>query len=387
MKNKTTQFVSSLVLFSSLAACSADDRSQSQVSAAWDAANNPAVIATPEYERSWQKLPLTGVLTNKGWSDDYWPTYKGGITHRWIKKDHSYAIADMETLRGMRLNDLSPAEKYDVFMERFDFPTVKDERKRTRIMKTVEGSPEYDASYEIPQWEGLCHGWAPAAHNFLEPKRSVKVQTPVGDMEFFASDIKALLTYYHQYSGNRSTRTSFVSRRCEVKFAELDEKLAAGEIDKKAWEDAREGACGDVNAATFHLVLANEIGIKKLGFLLDVTRDFEVWNQPVNEYTSYVLEEKAEAGEGSAPGTVREITVETRMNYTVESEPSIWPVGASELSKVYQYILELNASDEVIGGRWISEDRPDFLWRESVPEFRGYFGSIIDLYEQATRTE
>ncbi len=47
----------------------------------------------------------------------------------------------------MSLDDLkilSPAEKYDIYVGRYDYPTVQSEWKRT--------NPE-DA-----HWEGLCHG-------------------------------------------------------------------------------------------------------------------------------------------------------------------------------------------------------------------------------------
>lgn len=381
---KSLHFV---LLASALGACGVRSPEQSEVKEAWNSRNNPSILSEG-YESKWSKLPLQAELKNKGWSDDYWATYKGGISYRWMTKDYGYQLANRSDINATGINNLSPAEKYDVFMDRLDFPTVRDERVRTKIMKTVDMDPSFDPEYKIPTWEGLCHGWAPAAHNFSEPKGVVKVKTRAGEMDFYPSDIKALLLYYQQYNGNRSSRSALVSGRCGVEFAELDKQLEAGTISKEDWTAARESdECRDVNPATFHLVISNEIGLKNKGFVVDVTRDFEVWNQPVNGYRTRVTADKKERGEGAAPETVRELTVETNMDYTVETDPSESRAGAVEETKFYEYILELNAKDEVIGGRWISEDRPDFMWRESVPEFRGYFAALRDLYEKGLKAD
>lgn len=359
----------------------------SELQEAWNSSNNPVRISGSDMVESFGDLPLSGGIDVKAWSDTYWPTSQGGISVRWSSTagaDFAYELFNKPKASEIELRTLAPAEKYDLFMNRMDFPTVQDERRRTRVLKTVEGHPEFQAGYEIPGWEGLCHGWAPAALNFKEPAHSVTIPSRVGPVRFYPSDIKALLIYYQQYSGNRSTRTSMVADRCNVEFTKLDEKLNSGEITQEQWQAARDqGACGDINAGTFHLILANEIGRKKQGFVVDKTRDFEVWNQPVNSFVSEVTATKEGAGPGAAAGTVKEIELVTRMAYTVETQPSRYAIGAAEEEAEYRYILELDAKGKIIGGRWLSDDRPDFAWRETTPQFRGYFAGLKHLYEKS----
>ncbi len=380
----------SLALASSLqiTACGPQDQSGSQLNEAWNEKNNPAIMSGDDFVAKFKDLPLAGEIQGKGWSDDYWPTYRGGISYRWKKKDFGYEVAKKDTLKNLDINSLSPAEKYDIFMNRFDFPTVQKERQRTSVLKTLSGHPEFEEGYKIESWEGLCHGWAPAALNFKEPSKTVKVNSQAGAIEFYSSDVKALLTYYQQYSGNRSTRTSFVAARCNLDFAKLDQQYNSGEITQAEWIDGRENsACADINAGAFHLILANEIAIKKQGFVVDITRDAQVWNQPVNSFSSKVTATKQGASEGAAPGTVKELTIDTWMLYTVEiRDPSATPVGAIESPASYSYVLELNDKDEVIGGRWLSDLRPDFAWRETTPKFRGYFAGLKYLHEQSIST-
>ena len=37
--------------------------------------------------------------------------------------------------------------------------------------------------------------------------------------------------------------------------------------------------------------------------------------------------------------------------------------------KVYSYRLELDISGSIVGGEWLNELRPDFLWSMEKPEF------------------
>ena len=50
--------------------------------------------------------------------------------------------------------------------------------------------------------------------------------------------------------------------------------------------------------------------------------------------------------------------------------PSNDPVLGTEKQKYrtaeYKYVLELNSRDMIIGGEWISEDRPDVIWTRDL---------------------
>ena len=52
----------------------------------WDESNKPELMEF-NYERVYNNLPKYSVLEKMPWSGDYWPTYKGGITYRWNKKN------------------------------------------------------------------------------------------------------------------------------------------------------------------------------------------------------------------------------------------------------------------------------------------------------------
>jgi hypothetical protein len=83
---------------------------------------------------------------------------------------------------------------------------------------------------------------------------------------------------------------------------------------------------------------------------------------------------------------VREVLVETTLRYVAEV-PQYWTNVIEKRSlklKYYRYKLELNRDDEIIGGSWVSFDRPDFLWDETVPDFRGYFSPLEKIYKKAT---
>ena len=363
-------------------------QTQTHLNEAWNHANEPTNIGGKDILRKWGALPLKGEAAQKGWSEDYWASVRGGISYRWQTNEVVYELPSPNSVSNQIFDLQSPAEKYDLLMQRLDFPTVLSERRRTNVLKTQPSFLEYEKDFKIPPWEGLCHGWAPAALNFKEPRKSVSYRVGEGSsVVFYPSDIKALLLYYHQYAGNRREQlTQYVAERCNTDFAELKKKLDDGEITVDQYRKGFNSAeCADMNAGSFHLLLANELGIRKQGFIVDITRDKEVWNQPINSFKSTVIEEKAGASEGAAPLTVREIRLHTKMYYSIEVASSRLPTGVVEGSKTYEYVVELNAADEIIGGPWTMDDsdRPDFAWREAPPEFQGHFRRLKNVYKDS----
>ncbi|MBF0362994.1 MAG: hypothetical protein HQK49_18385 [Oligoflexia bacterium] len=359
--------------------------------AGWDGRNRPDLMVM-NYESVFSNLPTSGQLTFIPWSDDYWPTSRGGITYRWNQENgdyvqkYGYPIIPVDKItKGMSVKELSPAEKYDLYLARYDFPLTKFERSRTRIMKTVEGSSEYDSNFTIPGWEGLCHAWAPATLLFKNPK-PIKVINPQGiEIEFGSSDIKALLIYF-LHSSKNERRTNFLGSRCNLNFDELREKVSKGEItEEQLKRKMNSPECTDTNAGAFHVALVNQIALKNEGFVADITRDAEVWNQPVYGFKTKIISEKEGASEGAAAGTVKEISVETEMMYIGEVSPT-WEYATEHYglrTKVYQYRLELNSKGKIIGGEWSNEERPDFIWKQTKPSFSGFFAPLKALYEKS----
>lgn len=356
---------------------------------AWDKKNKPELFEF-DYERNFKGLPLTGQLKKLPWSGYYWPTYEGGITYRWNKDTHrpeekyGYDLLTEETLKSVDSKTLSPAEKFDLFIGDTSFPLTNFERNRTNIMKTVPGGPSFQEGFEIPTWEGLCHAWAPATLAYDNPAPVTLKGQDGKDISFGSSDIKALLTYHLHNS--QSPKTNFLGSRCNFDFKKLEEKLKKNEITKEEYEksiNAKE--CTDTNAGAFHIVLANQIAKRNEGFIVDVTRDFEVWNQPVMGYVSQILGEKQGASENAAPGTVKEVTIRTSMQYVLEVRQR-WEkniIKDAYRTITYDYRLELNNMGEIIGGEWLSEARPDFIWKQQTPKFSGFFKDLEKIYKKS----
>jgi len=380
------QIITGLILLSSITAHSSEEKR------AWDRKNSPRnmgydyITRTYDYNVKFEELPKTGELSTTPWSGDYWPTFKGGITYRWNQRGTTQTKAgykfekNAELLSLEELKKLSPAEKYDLFLGRTDFPLTTYERNRTNVLKTIPGSSEYNSSFKIPTWEGLCHAWAPATILFENPKAVTVTGANGMEIPFGASDLKALLTYHLHHN---NAQTQFLGGRCNVDLAELKRKVQKGEMTQVEYDRiADNGECEDTNAGAFHIVLTNQIALKDAGFIADVTRDLEVWNQAVHGYDTRVLSVKEGASQKAAKGTVKEITVSTKMYYTVEIAHSWLETSAvnSSYVKEYRYTLELNAQGNIIGGEWISEDRPDFLWNQTLPAWEGFFAPLEEIY-------
>ena len=134
-----------------------------------------------------------------------------------------------------------------------------------------------DEGFCIPKWWGICHAWAPASILEAEPVHPV---TKNG-VEFKVNDIKALMTLVYNRPSSR-----FVSLRCNAIDA-LDE-IEYDNYDRPTGSDV---ACKDTNPATYHVLLANYIGLQGQAFLEDRTFDHQVWNQPMRAYRVTQLKE------------------------------------------------------------------------------------------------
>ncbi|MEN9529430.1 MAG: hypothetical protein RI932_1303, partial [Pseudomonadota bacterium] len=344
-------------------ACSHEKPEQSaRIFEAWDVINEPTRFGR-NYEVRFRELPLAGGLNRIPWSDSYWATQRAGIAFRWMNpvgSPFAYQLHSRQTLAAMsqtELAALSPAEKLDIFAGRFDFPTVKSERKRT-----------YPGA---AAWEGLCHGWAPAALEFTEPK-PVTLKGPGGiKVPFGSSDVKALLSWH---MATRNTLAAVgLGARCNT-FGVLG---------------LNSPPCRDSNAGAFHIVLANQLGILREGFIADIARMGEVWNQPIYRFKSREIARQGPSP-GSAPGTTTEISVETEMHYGMEVEPHWNALGQlverpAVGSVVYRYRLEVDAQGRIRGGVWLQDARPDFIWLQQKGAFTGSDAAIRTIYEASIR--
>jgi hypothetical protein len=330
-------------------------------------------LAGTEMITNFKQLPTNGEQLDDryGWSETYWPSNVGGIAYRWNHPNpepFKYKFNSKEELKRMGMQELaqlSPAEMYDVAMGDYNY---------TLTRKMLGRYSPRDL-----WWEGICHGWSQAATNYPEPAK-VLVTNPDGiKVPFGSSDVKALLAMHE--ASNFGGAYSFTGRRCKVNGK------VPGEGDNRdrntnppSEEEANSPDCKDVNAGAFHVVLTNMLGIHGRGFVADIDRFNDVWNQPVTSYETTIVGEEAISESDRAGGVARKVRVHTKMTYGeelkfytpqlaaegkknfVSKSPVTGTVHQEFRFKPYEYYVEIDAAGKVIGGSWISETRPDFLW-------------------------
>lgn len=321
-------------------------------------------------------LPKMGKLNDDrlGWSESYWPSNKGGISYRWNHPDpqpFQYRLHSKDELMKMsqeELGRLSPAELYDISNDDYNYTLTK----RARSLYSSKDL----------WWEGICHGWAQAAVNYPEPEAIVYtnktgIKVPIG-----ASDVKALLAMHESYNF-KGEKFGFAGRRCKVRgkvVGEADERDQPSDRLYPATDLAESPDCKDVNAGSFHVIITNMLGLHGKGFVADIDRFNDVWNQPITAYKATILGEEPLDDSHRSMGIARRVKVKLTMTYGEELKfytPELAAKGHLNfvskkpvtntphqkfLSKDYEYIVEVNSAGNVIGGEWLTQTRPDFMW-------------------------
>ncbi|PIE00905.1 MAG: hypothetical protein CSA79_01820 [Thiothrix nivea] len=347
--------------------------------------DNPAnLVDTLRYTRL-NEMENAGLksarLSETPWSDDYWAIYKGILGARYAdpkfpespdwKKNADYILANPATdILASRsahyINRLSPAEKYDAL--------VGDAAGSLTQRMWSEGKRYYDANGSVETWMGICHGWAPAAYMLDRPVRPVTLHTPDNiPIKFYPADIKALASLIW---ANAASRTRFIGGRCNDKDPATDPET--GRVISER--------CFDTNPGTWHVAVVNQVGVSRRSFVMDVTFDYEVWNQPIYSYEYRYFNPQTRRATGSlADATVAigdytndkfkrfrsnrtqsVVGVSMTIKYMVETYPQQRDHDTPDMdaaqSVTYEYDLELDAEGDIIGGEWYRNKHPDFLW-------------------------
>lgn len=323
-----------------------------EINKPWSNISDPLIMSTT-FIRSWEHLPLEARVAdeNKYWSGDYWALKRGNINYRWNSPVpsgfnlKSPLKEEALTMSRDQLAALSPSEKFDLLLGRYDYPLKKEVASFT--------SPSRE------EWEGMCHGWAPALMHHDEPTPKYLLNPDGIEIPFGSADIKALVSYYYAY-----------------KYKAVTSRQMGYRCNNTWWPWGSDRCQDDMNAGAFHLVLTNKIGLGGVSFVADIERGTEVWNHvPVN-YKVTVLQDNLPPESDSARGTVKTIRVRAEVFYVFNSQKNTWdPVLHTPLQvekkRTYEYTLDLNRDNIIIGGNWRSKMRPDFLWLvDAVPEFK-----------------
>lgn len=345
----------------------------------WDGGSHPANfnrIAGISIMTNFDALPKVGKLSDDrlGWSESYWPSNKGGVSYRWNHPDPQpfkyklYSKDELTRLSEAEMAQLSPAELYDISNDDYNYSLT---RKAFNLYSPRD-----------LWWEGICHGWAQAAINYPEPAPVVITNKSGIKVPFGSSDVKALLAMHESYNF-KGEKFAFAGRRCKVNGKVEGEGDDRDRPEHRAYpsaELANSPDCRDVNAGAFHVVISNMLGFMGQGFVADIDRFNDVWNQPITGYRSQIVGEESVDGNHRANGISRRVRVKLDMVYGEELKfytPELAAAGnlnfvskspvtltphQKNLTKNYEYIVEINNSGNVIGGEWISQTRPDFLW-------------------------
>lgn len=320
-------------------------------------------------------------LAESPWSDDYWAIYKGILGARYAdpnfpkapdwKANYDYIRANpaakiLASGNANQINRLSPSEKYDAL--------IGDSNETLTKKMWADGKYYYDRFGKVETWMGICHGWAPVAYMLPRPSQGLTLKTPNGiNIKFFPSDIKALGSLLW---ANAAPRTRFIGGRCNDKNPALD-----GSTGRVTSAD-----CFDTNPGTWHLAIVNQIGVAQRSMVLDITFDYEVWNQPIYAYEYRYFNPKTMYYAGSlteatvkrsdfnndrfarfrSPNYASVVGIHMEVSYVVETTPSHRETDTSQqdaIQKVaYYYDLELDEAGNIIGGEWYGNKHPDFLW-------------------------
>ena len=215
-------------------------------------------------------------------------------------------------------------------------------------------------------WAGHCNGFSAASSRHKEPARAV-VRNGI---TFDASDIKALLAEVYM-----SAKYYFLGgNRCEQDQVRRPNQRP---------DPTTMGECDDVNPGTFHVAIANWIGRKGYPVVTDKTVTSQVWNYPAYRYAAQVQRITRQTalqyiGSGGTNYVFNQAAeqfafVNMTLSYAnaLPSEPegNVAPTHQAATMQL-QYVLELNAADDVIGGEWVGDSQtahPDFIWLALEP--------------------
>lgn len=364
--------------------------------ARWDKTNDPfkfSKVTGKALTAKLTSLPLKAKLTNSHmiWSDTFWPSNMGSIAYRWNAEPNpelfKYKLmtkAEIEKADITELERLSPAEKYDIFMGNYNYPLTK---------KVLSKNSPKDL-----WWEGICHGWAMAAVSHAEPSRVNLTNKDGIVVPFGSSDVKGLLDLYYA-EDHKTNSYSRLGNRCRVAGKVTGEDYPEDRVrTMPSARDANSKDCADVNAGSFHMALTNMIGLQDRGFVADVDRFNDVWNQPVGAYSAEIVGERAPTPREASIGAAKILQVKMDMTYGEElnllspdyageeggfmsMDPVTNTPDQTFTTRYYEYTLEIDAAGNIIGGEWISETRPDFLWIKGKAErFTGRFSGLNQIY-------
>lgn len=379
--------------------------------------------SSPKYDNIKTKYEQS----KKPWSGDFWPTSRGGLLYRWLDTKQIYtgvtykhlSKADIQKLKTEEIAKLSPAEKYDIWQENWENNPTKSFRSyhNENMIQPAIRSEEYRINNtnsrqprtprirlsqlsQLPSWIGICNGWGLASLYENEPQKPVKVQNSLKQtITFYPDDIKALLSQIY-FDYQPKAKVINMGRSC-YKNAPLPST------------NNQTTACNDIHPVALHLAL-KQFSEKGVPILMDKENGPEVWNQPIYSYSikfskprrfninEYTQEVNDKHQTHNPTAIVKKlVNVNLTVKYGIEydlnpNQPEKTPAPIIQ-SITYDYILELDSTDRIVGGAW-KKNSPmiDFIWRpvlspkQEIPKTLGSnyplkYAKILDLLKESSQ--
>lgn len=389
-----------------------------------------------QWTKNINAIPAMGNTTYVPWSGSYWPMKNGAISVRYNKNDKNtigqldesgqyisffnwatsvsryaqpsehlslYSTPDFSKYVD---ENYSASEKYDLLVGDYNYTL-------TNFLKN-EGAEHQMADGDVISWFGLCHGWAVAAVYFPRPSQSVMMTATNGmSVRFLPDDIKGLASLFW---GNADFTSKFVGNRCEYYYPHPGWFTSAN--------------CISINPAAFMIILGNQAGLRGKNLVFDPNADPEIWNEPLKSYefkfynpisgeffgnsasAKVPLSQLRGANDEylqyvasyADPKTVHAVGVFMRITHgKMLDNTNLKHDDTTEDDDVtteeFDSIVELDASDNLMGGEWKYKTHPNFLWwydeakpvegvsDKEVPFYAGdynYLASITDLITTAS---
>lgn len=403
----------------------------------------------------------SGETKKRPWSGPYWPLKEGMVANPYLERNifhvfhflpliddikpyekrRNFVMTNESQLSEKELARLSPSEKYDILLGNnldlssriWDFINKWKEDMKWNYIVSID-LPEDDfeiekKNYIVANWEGICHGWAPASGVVPKPQKTVTVTLPDGrEMPFYPEDIKGLVSLTWANSLVQDNVRS-EGLRCKRRFPKFDRY--GRYYDTIPENGTVLPRCADVHPGVMHLALVNLTGKQGRSFVIDKTAQIAVANQPVVGYKFDYFNPAtgSERGgfdravipyeayrsndpffESRHPETKYLVGVQSTIIYadwTLIRKPdsnNYLKDSTGELVSLYD--LELDEEGNIIGGQWrgyknlndanipanskehkpvMNTNRPDFLW--AVPKnYKSFFKPIAGLEDWDIRS-
>ena len=214
--------------------------------------------STPASSTASPALPRNGEATNIPWAGNYWPIYEDNINYKWDGATQRVGLRRSTAARSACTGVEDAVSKYHGIDSRRDAHRVH--RPTASATPSIGEACAKRAGQTngrcIPTWWGICHAWSPAAILLPEPKHAGHATTA---STFKVNDIKALLTLVA-----RPHRRPSSSRCAATQTRQLDSEI---NFDKYGRPTGASASASDTNPGTFHVLLANYLGMQGESFV------------------------------------------------------------------------------------------------------------------------